>query len=320
MCFPSIEYNRKKNNHESRTFCRGISTCDCCGAKRDISLRLKEDFIRLELFSNKVGDEGVTAIANAIASTDRRINDRSHCIVELGFERNEISNVGMISISKMLTTNKSLHTLHLGRNVITHDGIIHLSNALKRNSTLEVLNLTGNVLIGDEGAAILSESLNINTTLQTLLLKKCGIGDRGANCLIRALYHAQSPYDLVRNSNHTLRDISLCSRYLCKDFVMNNVTLRILLSCNGVGGSATAQRLKLGFYLYSDHGIRYVHSLGLDRKLFPALLRKLRRIHRDDYMLKLPTNNLGVLWNYLRGMPEILEEAHFRDRNQHVME
>ena len=275
--------------------------CKNCGKDRLISPRFREDFIRLDLLSNEIGDEGVATIAHAMATFDRCNSDnRSHYIVELGCERNSISDIGMYSICEMIKTNSSLITLHLGKNDITKASMTYLSDALKHNKTLETLSLTGNRAIGDEGVLILIQSLRYNTTLTTLLLKKCGIIDIGTNHLIRALYCDTSPGDVIDNSNHTLVEISLCSQYVCNYLAMNKLSLRTLLGWNKLG-AATARRLKLGFYLCSDRGIRHVHSLGLEREIFPLLLNKLWKIFRDDFNRR-PVNKLDILFRYVQGM------------------
>jgi hypothetical protein len=277
--------------------------CAKCGNNRLLSPRFMEDFIRIELLSNNVGDEGVTVIANAISSFATNGDDRSHYIVELGFERNAISDAGMVPICQMLKTYSSLHTLHLGRNDFTPGGMVYLADALKCNKNLTTLNLSGNSGIGDEGTIILAESLKYNTSLKTLLLKKCGLTEHGYYQLIQAVYNENSPDDMGK-SNHTLVEISVCSRF--NHIALDTVPLRTLLNWH-TNGPITAQRLKLVSYLRSDRGIMYVHSLGFDRKLFPFLLRKLWRIFREDYLTRRPANKLEVLWNYIRGMPHVVQ-------------
>jgi hypothetical protein len=278
--------------------------CAKCGNNRLLAPRFMEDFIRIELLSNTIGDEGVTVITNAIAAFATSSDDRSHYIVELGFERNGISDIGMMPICQMLTThNYSLHTLHLGKNDFTPRGVVYLADALKVNKTLETLNLSGNSDIGDEGTVILAESLKYNTTLKTLLLKKCGLSDHGYYLLIQALYNGHSPY-LMSQSNHTLTEISVCSRF-SHNMTLDTVPLRTLLSWNNMGTS-TAQRLKLVSFFCSDQGIRHVHSLSLDRKLFPYLLRKIWRVFRED-MHRRSVNKLEVLFKYIREMPSVVE-------------
>ena len=284
---------------------RSRSVCEKCGNDKLISPRFMEDFIRLELLSNCIGDGGAIAIANAMASSYEDEKNRSHCVVELGLERNGITNIGMMSVCKMLKTNTSLYVLHIGRNSITREGMVYLADALTANTTLETLSLTGNISIGDEGIAILSESLKHNTTLKTLLISKCGISSQGTNYLIKGMYYNLCPRDVVDGSNHALVKISLGSSLACNYHVKNSLSVRILTGWNELG-PPSARRLKLGYYLCSEYGIKYVHSLSLDRKIFPSLLCKLWKIFRDD-VHKRPTNTLDVLWCYIKGMPDIIE-------------
>ncbi|KAL3774713.1 hypothetical protein HJC23_002013 [Cyclotella cryptica] len=280
-----------RDDLEPSVYHKSNPICKVCRKERIFSPRFMEDFIRLDLLSNTIKDEGATAIADAIAACDTNIKARSHCIVELGFERNGIRDVGLIPICRMLKTNNTLHTLQLGRNLIGYEGILQLSEALKVNNTLEILSLTGNYAIGDEGARALGLSLKYNSSLKTLLLKKCGISDCGATHLLEALYCDKAADDVYSSSNHSL--------------IERGLSLRTLLSWNNFG-YATAQRLKLGFFLCSGQGARYVHSLELDRRLFPPLFYKLWKIDRGEYSGK-ASANLEVLWCYLRGMPEVVE-------------
>jgi len=258
----------ERNDLDPSPYYRNKAIC-ACGKEVLHSPRFFEDFIRVELLSNNIGDGGATAVADAIAVYDANKNLRSQCIVQLGCERNSITDVGLMSISRMLRTNSSMHTLHLGRNSFTHDGIIYLADALKTNNTLEVLSLTGNNAIGDEGAKFLGQALKYNTTLKTLLLKKCGISDLGEAYLIEGLYsNTSSPDGVLKNINHTLLE---CSTRPSEVQPQRSLSLRALLGWNNLDHNTT-RRLKLGYFLCSSHGVRQVHSLELDRKVLPALL------------------------------------------------
>jgi len=308
----------------------GNSSKKLCDKCKITPRRREEDEIKLDLLQNSLKDEGVIAIADAIhksasSSSWRQSNGGtapSSCIVELGLEKNKFGDVGLISLSQMIRTNNNLHTLRLGKNSITCQGIIQgLAPALKVNTTLQILSLMGNANIGDEGAKSLGEALRCNQTLKTLLLAKCGVSDAGALHILKALYNDESAKAVLEESNHSLTEISLCSKSVSSSYSPGyeatsehkpcnfrrrdrdkaSIMLKELIIWNKYG-FGTARRLKLEFFLCSHQGPRYINASNLDRKLLPMLFYRLWKINRDD----LP-KPLFVLYSYTRGMPELLE-------------
>ncbi len=301
-------------------------SCDKCKITR---CKRGGDEIKLDLLQNSLNDEGVIAVADAIlnsasSSSWQQSNEGSapsSCIVELGVEKNNFGDAGLISLSQMIRANNNLHTLRLDKNNITCLGITQgLAPALKVNTTLLVLSLMGNANIGDAGAKVLGEALRCNQTLTTLLLIKCGISDAGAQNILKALYNDGSPKAVLEESNHSLTEISLCSKpvyylpeneatyYENKRFLFRrkpqdktSITLKELIIWNKYG-FGTARRLKLEFFLCSCKGPQYINASYVDRKLLPILFYRLWKIYRDD----LP-KPLSVLNLYVRGMPELFE-------------
>ena len=321
-------YSTKKHAKSDGRCAGGL--CNVCQAATFVSRC--NDLIRLDLLQNSIGDEGASAIANAIIDADASpassfisfqssCLESNSCIVELGLERNRVGDEGLISISRMLETNTSLYTLSLSRNCIGFEGVVKgLSPALKVNRTLEVLNLMWNENIGDRGAMSLGDALRENRTLKTLLLVKCGISDFGARHLLNALYCDESPIEILEGSNHSLQDIPLC-KSICHgsanlstgngqhklqcEVPSSPVTLRDVIRWNKYG-CGTARRMKLEFFLCSQQGARYVHSIELNRILIPALFYRLWKIVGNDCSNSLP-GSLSVFYSYLRGMPDLVE-------------
>ncbi|KAL7573725.1 hypothetical protein ACA910_007763 [Epithemia clementina (nom. ined.)] len=82
----------------------------------------------------------------------------------------------------------SLQKLHLVSENISPYGWLGLSQGLSGSTTLLELNLSENCHIGDEVVSSgLSPALMTNTTLQTLILNNCCIGNDGLSSLVQAL-------------------------------------------------------------------------------------------------------------------------------------
>ncbi len=252
--------------------------------------------IRLDLLQNCFGDDGASAVADAIADGTKQ--DKTQTIVDIGLEKNRIGNEGLSRISNMLHQNNTLHTLRLGKNAITYEGVVKsLAPALQNNTALRVLDLSGNRQIGDLGAVALADALSLNQTLETLILTKCSITEKGALRLLRALYNSTSPSAVLEESNHTLRELILCQNPVMTTSLVGHMTsLRDIIKWNQ-NGIASARIYKLNCFLTSSHGPRYVHSTGLKIKLIPKLVHKIWRIRKST----------DVVYSYIRGMPEILE-------------
>ncbi|MCD6035114.1 MAG: family protein 3-like [Rickettsiales bacterium] len=160
----------------------------------------------LHLNDNKVGDEGVKALAEAL-KTNKTLttlyldwnkigNTGAEALAEalktnktltaLDLSCNDIGNMGAGAILEALRTNKTLTTLHLGWNEIDKTGAEAILEALRTNKTLTTLHLGGNYL-GDEGAKAIAEALITNKTLTTLYLGNSKLGVKGAKAIAEAL-------------------------------------------------------------------------------------------------------------------------------------
>ena len=70
---------------------------------------------------------------------------------------------------------------------ITSKAVEQLSEALAQNTSLEKLDIGCNKLIGDEGIRHIAEALKQSKQLKELWISGCGMTDKGANYLARAL-------------------------------------------------------------------------------------------------------------------------------------
>ena len=253
--------------------------------------------IRLDLLQNCFGDEGARVLADAI--TDGIKQGKTQTIADIGLEKNRIGDDGLLHLSNMLQENNMLHTLRLGKNDITQEGVVKsLAPVLKKNTTLRLLDLSGNRQIGDLGAAALADALSFNQTLETMILTKCSISDKGAMSLLEALYDCTSPLSVLEESNHTLRELIVCQNpILSTSFVGETKFLRDAVLWNQQG-IASSRIYKLNSFLMSSEGTRYAHSTVMPIELIPKLMYKIWRIDKSS---------IDAVYSYMRGMPQILE-------------
>ena len=105
----------------------------------------------LDLIGNGIGDEGATAIANAL--------EFNSTLEELLFDDNIIGVGGATAIAEALKTNSTLQDLSLCNNKIKFGGATAIAEALKINSALQVQwNLVSNINIGVDTARAIAEA------------------------------------------------------------------------------------------------------------------------------------------------------------------
>ena len=110
-----------------------------------------------------------------------------------------IGDEGCKLLCASLEKNRTLQSLNLHNNNIGPEGFKAISNLLITNSTLRSLNITGNCELHDAGLKYLSDAIAKNTSLQTLIISRCGVKEEAAMQLARVL---------VEN-NRTLRELKL---------------------------------------------------------------------------------------------------------------
>lgn len=136
----------------------------------------------LNLSGNSCSLKALTALANSL-ETDTTIHSLILADSFLGDE-------GAIILATALKLNKGIHVLDLRGNNIRCDGAVALAQMLKTNNTLSSLLLEWNCLgIWDLGIKTLADSLSLNHALQTLDLRNCKIGPRGAQALALGIKH-----------------------------------------------------------------------------------------------------------------------------------
>ena len=134
----------------------------------------------LNLSSNRLDDEGVSAVCEAIQ------NNKETKLASLNFENNGISPVGANAVTAMVAVTGGLTSLdlssnqlcgldYIGRGDYTAEGITAIADAMR---ALTMLSLAQNKL-EEEGTKAICEALEQNTTLKELDIS--GGYSRGSN-------------------------------------------------------------------------------------------------------------------------------------------
>ena len=132
------------------------------------TLSANQTLLELYIVENKIGVEGVRAIAGALANPINT-NLRKLSLVAAGFKSE-----GLRHIARMLETNKTLSELSLPQNKIGDVGFQDLMSVLaERNRTLRVLSLEWNQFGSTESFTALNYMLHANKTLSSLNVESC---------------------------------------------------------------------------------------------------------------------------------------------------
>ncbi len=155
-------------------------------------------------------------------------------LCELHLVQCSISSLGLQFLCEGLCTNTSLRTLDLSNNCLS-DGVECLSNVFEHNTTLDELNLHNCQLnshhlstiksfgrlkvlllssnsIGNKGAKYLTKVLYLNSTLQMLVLTKCGITAHGSTSLLHVFQKGILHTLKIEHIDSTAEDTMLVNR------------------------------------------------------------------------------------------------------------
>ena len=128
------------------------------------AMRVNGSLTSLDLRSNIIMDEGVSAVCEAIQS------NKETKLTSLNFRKNYIGPVGANAVAAMVVVTGALTRLVLKDNNIGPQGAKYLSEALKTNKSVTELDISnrGGSSSGDmkaEGAKYLAEMLSVNGSL-----------------------------------------------------------------------------------------------------------------------------------------------------------
>ncbi len=150
----------------------------------DLAATLSTDTVLrvLNLHQNRLGDDGVLALAN-----EGLFQNESSRLEQLVLSSNGICNNAAVALGAYLGWNPSIRILDLSMNRISDAGIKVLSVGLTQNFRLNCLNLGAN-LITDTGVKALAKALQLNRSLESLCLYRnpC-IGQVGVKAMVHVL-------------------------------------------------------------------------------------------------------------------------------------
>ena len=120
---------------------------------------------KLYLDQNQLTGVGVNTLSYSLYN--------NMCLTELDLSRNPLGDLGVYSLAQVLSIcNSTLAVLHLSANQITDEGADYLVEMLKVNKTLSTLNLSENQLT-DQSVRLFSNVIcQFNRTLRWLSLAK----------------------------------------------------------------------------------------------------------------------------------------------------
>ena len=114
--------------------------------------------------NNSIGDAGAEALAQAL--------HYNSTLTHLYLSSNSISDAGTVAFAQVLYHNSTLSALCMSNNCISDVGAAALAQVLHQNTTLKELKLSGNDKIGKEGICVLLKALNVNESMNCLILPR----------------------------------------------------------------------------------------------------------------------------------------------------
>jgi len=147
----------------------------------------------LSLYSNRLGDKGVTTLAAAMRG--------NHQLTSVDLGENNIGLRGSRALAAALSEMSSLRALHLRGNAIDGEAAKFIGGALDASSSLTELNLSNNFLRA-KGAKELAPAIAKSSTMRSLSLASNVLTDEGARFLAPAIAKSTSlqSIDLKNNS------------------------------------------------------------------------------------------------------------------------
>jgi NLR family CARD domain-containing protein 3 len=146
------------------------------------AIRVNGALTELCIDGNYVGDEGVSAVCEAIQS------NKETKLASLYFRGNGIGPVGANAVAAMVAVTGALTKLSLAWNELGEEGTKAICEALKQNKTLKELDLSGRDNIGGEaGAEHVADMLGVNGGLTKISLAGNILEEEGTKAICKAL-------------------------------------------------------------------------------------------------------------------------------------
>ncbi|KAG0306806.1 hypothetical protein BGZ98_001671 [Dissophora globulifera] len=160
------------------------------------AVRFNRALSSLSLDMNEMGHVGATAMAAALQSNRH--------LMYLYISHNNIGDQGLADMCESLKRNNTIIGLDLEMNQICNGqslvGIQALADVLKVNTCLRELNLSYNIFTG-EAIQSLMEGVDLNSTLESIMLTNCCVATEGALAIAEILPSAKGLQNLGLTAN-----------------------------------------------------------------------------------------------------------------------
>ena len=171
-----------------------VSNCKITDEQLQIlteAIKVNKTLQYLDFSLGNISDKGVIFISNCL-------NDML-CALDLAC--NQITDNGVETLTKAISTKTSLQKLDLSSNMISDEGILFLCDFLNHNESLNELNLSGNT-ISNKGIQKLNEAIQDNNKLELLNVSKNLISFEGVMGLLEACTKSRTLQKLVFTHNN----------------------------------------------------------------------------------------------------------------------
>lgn len=207
----------------------------------------------IELFSNHLGDTGITLLGDSL-----KVNRTIH---NIAIHWNNIGDIGAISLAETFKVNSSITNVDLGMNNIGDIGAIALAEMFKVNSSITKLYLRMNN-IGDIGFKELAAAFQHNSTIMEIDFSYNQIGDIGVKELAEAFKTNKSIHS-VKLDNNKINDNGAI--HIAEALKVNNTVNILSFNHNQIGDNgilALAEALEIN---------TSIHDIVLQRNRFGVL-------------------------------------------------
>jgi hypothetical protein len=146
------------------------------------------------------GERTLQELASELLRSNNKLKYKS-TMEYLNLSNNRLGDQGVAAVAETLASCRSIRDVDLADCGATVTAAAAVGNLLSNNKTLLRLNVSGNAM-GSQGAALMAEGLRNHPTLRTLVLCNMGLGDVGTGHVTLALQENISVQLLDLSRNH----------------------------------------------------------------------------------------------------------------------
>jgi len=276
----------------------------------------KANLNKIEFTDLDLGPSGARCVAEALLGGFPSMEGGPFLnLAVLRLVRCNVKDYGAVAIAKYLRNCPSvqlrLHTIDLFQNDLGVPAMLALGTAFSTggNTTVKSLKLDYNPRIGTEGLITLCDGLMSNSTLETLNMECCNIGEDGGRVLAK----------LLSFSGSSLKHLKLMGNKMGTESVLffalvlrrNRTLVELDLSDNGVGSSPPAQRDRQALWklALALHGNDVFSKLKLDLNFIGEYASQLLLGFKEETGSLIPRaiSNCMTSVHFAAGRPDIKE-------------